>query len=70
MDTYSPTNLCDAAGRQWRPPFHWLQPGRLQTDWYRVLGHRLCQGTVPGRLHEGHRDDALDQQDRQRVLEG
>ena len=67
IETLYANNLNDASGRQRRTPVH-LPAGHVHTDGDCLLGHRLRQEAVPWRLHQGHRDDALDQEDRQRVL--
>ena len=49
-------------GRQRRPPGSpdgWPTYG---AGWYRLLGHRLRQGGLPGCLHQGHWSPRLDQQ--------
>ena len=66
IETLYANNVNDAAGRQRRPSLH--LPRHVHADRDCVVGHRLCQGPVPRRLHQGHRDDALDQEDCQRVL--
>ena len=66
IETLYANNLNDASGRQRRTPVH--LPGHVHTNWDCLLGNRMRQGPVPWRLHQGHRDDALDQEDRQRVL--
>ena len=68
IETLYANNLNDASGRQRRTPVHLPATGHVHTDRDCLLGHRLRQGAVPWRLHQGHRDDALDQEDRQRVL--
>ncbi len=41
---------------------------RLRADGHRVLGYRLRQEGVPGRIHQGHQDAAVGQEDLQEVL--
>ena len=66
IEPFYANNLNDASGRQRRPPVH--LPGHMHTNRDCLLGNRLCQSPVPWGLHQGHRDDAMDQEDRQRVL--
>ena len=66
IETLYANNLNVASGRQRRTPVH--LPGHVHTNRDCLLGNRMRKGPVPWRLHQGHRDDALDQEDRQRVL--
>ncbi len=57
------------AGRQRWPALQVLVPvRRLHPGGHRVLGDRVRQEGVPGRLHKDHQDAAVDQEDCKEVL--
>ena len=63
----SSKNVTDVAGRQRRPDGggqrqHVGAGGRC------LLGHRVRQGALPRRLHQGQRDDILDPEGPDQVL--
>ena len=66
IETLNANNVNDASGRQRRPSLH--LPRHVHADRDCVVGHRLCQGPVPRRLHQGHRDEVLDPEGPDQIL--